>query len=171
LPQLAALAPDIALHVNGLSKSLGPGLQIGVLALPAGLRDAAQALLQDLPMAPSALSCAVVDEWLATGVIATIQRDLRHEAQRRARLAAALLGADGLVWHPEAYNAWLAMPRAAADGVVSAAAAIGLKLTPPQAMMVCEDDSASGLRICLGGPRFEELTDALGHLAALLARA
>ena len=170
LPQLAALAPDIALHVNGLSKSLGPGLQIGVLALPAGLRDAAQALLQDLPMAPSALSCAVVDEWLATGVIATIQRDLRHEAQRRARLAAALLGADGLVWHPEAYHAWLAMPRDAADGVVSAAAAIGLKLTPPQAMMVCEDDRASGLRICLGGPRFEELTDALGHLAALLAR-
>ena len=29
LPELSALAPDISLHVNGLSKSLGPGLLIG----------------------------------------------------------------------------------------------------------------------------------------------
>lgn len=168
LPQLATLAPEIALHVNGLSKSLGPGLQIGMLALPSSLCDAAQDFLRELPMAPSALSCAVVDDWLATGVIASIQQDLRHEAQRRSQLAASLLGTRSLVWHPDAYNAWLPMKRDVADGVVSAAMDKGVKLTPPQSTMVRHGDSASGLRICLGGPSWEALNESLAILATVL---
>ncbi|MDR2334796.1 MAG: PLP-dependent aminotransferase family protein [Burkholderiaceae bacterium] len=168
LPQLATLAPDIALHVNGLSKSLGPGLQIGMLTLPHSLSDTAQDFLRELPMAPSALSCAVVDEWLVTGVIASIQQDLRHEAQRRSRLAASLLSTHGLIWHPDAYNAWLPMKRDAADSVASAAMEMGVKLTSPQSTMVRPSDSASGLRICLGGASWEDLNRSLAILATLL---
>jgi DNA-binding transcriptional MocR family regulator len=168
LPQLSALAPDISLHVNGLSKSLGPGLQIGMLLVPTELGGAAQELVQDVPMAPSAFSCAVVDEWLATGVIASIQRDLRHESRRRARLAASLLGTGKPVWHPHAYNVWLPMKREAANSLVAAAAEIGLKLTLPESMMVDPQDGRSGLRICLGAPGFEDLGDALKLLAELL---
>lgn len=170
LPPLAALVPEISFHVNGLSKSLGPGLRIGALALPAGLNDAAEDLLKDLPMAPSGLSCAVVEEWLTTGVIATIQRDLRHEARRRCSLAVSLLGASELVSHPDAYNVWLPMQRDDADRFTSAAAAIGLKLTPPDSMMVDREDQMSGLRLCLGGPSFDDLTEALTLLAGLLKR-
>jgi len=167
-PPLAALAPEIAFHVNGLSKSLGPGLQIGVLALPAGLEGAAEDALRDLPMAPSPLSCAVVGEWLATDVIASIQRDLRHEARRRSNLAITLLGASELVSHAGAYNAWLPMERDAANRFVSVAAAMRIRLTPPESMMVNPADQASGIRLCLGGPSFEDLTEALTLLAALL---
>lgn len=165
---LTALAPEIAFHVNGLSKSLGPGLQIGVLALPAGFNQAAEGALQDMPLAPSPLSCAVVEEWLITGVIPSIQRDLRHEARRRSSLAVALLGRAELVSDPDAYNAWLPMPRDAANRFVSAAAAAGIKLTPPEAMMVDREDRASGVRLCLGGASFEDLTEALTLLATWL---
>ncbi|AWV05240.1 PLP-dependent aminotransferase family protein [Burkholderia sp. JP2-270] len=168
LPTLAALAPEITFHVNGLSKSLGPGLQIGVLALPAGLNDAAEDALRDLPMAPSPLSCAVVEEWLATDVISSIQRDLHHEARRRSNLANSLLGASELISHPGAYNAWLPMERDAANRVASVAAAMRIKLTPPESMMVNPEDRASGIRLCLGGPSFEDLTEALTLLAGLL---
>lgn len=167
---LAALAPDISFHVNGLSKSLGPGLQIGVLALPAGQKDAAENLLQDTPMAPSALSCAVVEDWLTTGVISSIQRDLRHEARRRSSLAVSLLGTSELVSHPDAYNVWLPMERAAANGFVSTAAASGIRLTAPDSMMADAEDQASGIRFCLGGPSFDDLTGALTILAGLLRR-
>jgi DNA-binding transcriptional MocR family regulator len=168
LPPLAALAPEITLHVNGLSKSLGPGLRIGVLALPAGLTAAAEDALQDMPLAPSPLSCAVVEEWLASGVIASVQQDLRHEARRRAELAISLLGAAELVTHPDAYHAWLPMPRDAADRLASAAAAAGIKVTAPDAVMVDREDQAAGIRLCLGGPSFEDLTEALTFLARLL---
>ena len=167
-PPLAALAPEIVFHVNGLSKSLGPGLQIGMLALPPGLNDAAEDALRDLPMAPSPLSCAVVEEWLATDVISSIQRDLYHEARRRSNLAISLLGASELVSHPGAYNAWLPMERDAANRFTSVAAAMRIKLTPPESMMVNPEDRASGIRLCLGGPSFEDLTEALTLLAGLL---
>lgn len=167
LPPLAALAPEIVLHINGLSKSLGPGLQIGVLALPAGMHDAAVDLLQDVPMAPSALSCSVVEDWLTTGIISSIQRDLRHEARRRSSLAVSLLGPSELVSHPDAYNVWLPMEHGAASHFAFAAAAMRIKLTPPESMMVCPDDQASGIRLCLGGPSFEDLTEALTLLARL----
>ncbi|MDH7803907.1 MULTISPECIES: PLP-dependent aminotransferase family protein [unclassified Rhizobium] len=167
---LASLAPDISFHVNGLSKSLGPGLQIGVLALPEGQKDAAARLLQDVPMAPSALSCAVVEDWLTTGVISSIQRDLRHEARRRSGLAVSLLGASELVSHPDAYNVWLPMERDAANHFLSVAAASGIRLTAPESMMVDRQDQASGIRLCLGSPSFDDLTGALTLLAGLLRR-
>lgn len=175
LAHLATLAPEITLHVNGLSKSLGPGLQVGMLVLPPALCSAALAMLQELSMAPSALSCAVVDEWLSQGVVASLQADLRHEAQRRARLAASHLAShlegSGLVLHPKAYNAWLPMEHEAADRLVSAAAALGVKLTDPGSLMVDPQEQASGLRICLGAPRFDDLDGALAQLARLLTAA
>jgi DNA-binding transcriptional MocR family regulator len=167
-PPIAALAPEITLHVNGLSKSLGPGLQIGVLALPAGRSAAAQHALQDMPLAPSPLSCAVVEEWLAAGVISSVQQDLRHEARRRSQLAISLLGACKPVIRPDAYHAWLPMQRDVADRFVSGAAAVGVRLTTPDTMMVEPDDPQSGIRICLGGPSFEELLQALTILSSLL---
>ena len=72
---------------------------------------------------------------------------------------------------PEAYNAWLPMEREAADRLVSAAAALGLKLTDPGSLMVDPQEQASGLRICLGAPRFDALDGALAQLARLLTAA
>ena len=118
-------------------------------------------------MAPSALSCAVVEDWLTTGIIASIQRDLRHEARRRSSLAVSLLGTRELVSHPDAYNVWLPMEHDAASRFAFAAAAMRIKLTPPESMMVSPGDRASGIRLCLGGPSFEDLTEALTLLARL----
>lgn len=170
LPPLAALAPELSFHVNGLSKSLGPGLQVGMLTLPPGLYHAAEDLLQDMPMAPSALSCMVVEQWLTTGIIPSIQGDLRHEARRRCNLAVSLLGTSNLVSHPDAYHVWLPMQRDDADWFASTAEAIGIKLTPRHTMMVDPEDRASGIRLCLGGRSFENLTEALTLLAGLLKR-
>lgn len=166
-PPLAALAPDITYHVNSLSKSLGPGLQIGMLTLPSSHDITAGEFLQDMPLAPSPLSCAVVQEWLISGAIDSIRQDMRHEAQRRTKLAVSLLGNETLTAHPDAYNVWLPMPCEQADQLVTSAAKAGIKLTPPEAVMVNKDDQMSGIRLCLGGPSFEDLTKALTCLAAL----
>jgi DNA-binding transcriptional MocR family regulator len=171
LPPLAALAPDITLHVNGLSKSLGPGLRIGVLALPAGMMDAAEGIVLDRPMEPSPLSCAVVEEWLASGVIASVQKDLGHETRRRSRLASSLLGMSGLVIHPAACQVWLPAPRGIAGRLVLAATAVGIKVTQPESVMAEREDRITGIRLCLGGPTFEELTEALSVFAELLKSA
>lgn len=167
-PALVELAPERVLHVNGLSKSIGPGLRIGMLALPAEMTAEAQDILRDVPMAPSPLSCAVVEEWLASGVIASIPQDLRHEARRRSSLAVSLLGTDELVAHPDAYHLWLPMPREAADRLAAAAASVGIRVTPPESVMVDPGDPASGIRLCLGGPSLEDVTEGLTLLARMM---
>jgi DNA-binding transcriptional MocR family regulator len=168
VPALATLAPERVLHVNGLSKSLGPGLRIGMLTLPAELLVAAQEHLQDIPLGPSPLSCAVVEDWLSSGVIASIQQDLRHEARRRTGLASELLGEAECVSHPDAYHIWLPMPRDAADRFTKAAALAGIRVTAPESLMVDRDEPMTGIRLCLGGPSFEELTQGLTRLSNLL---
>ncbi|MCI0997786.1 PLP-dependent aminotransferase family protein [Pseudomonas corrugata] len=167
-PALATLAPERVLHVNGLSKSLGPGLRIGMLTLPAELHGAAQEHLQDIPLGPSPLSCAVVEDWLSSGVVASIQQDLRHEARRRTGLAAELLGEAECVSHPDAYHIWLPMPRDAAERFTKAAAQAGIRVTAPESLMVDRDEPVTGIRLCLGGPSFEELTQGLTRLSNLL---
>lgn len=167
-PALVTLAPERVLHVNGLSKSIGPGLRIGLLTLPAAMTDLARDLLQDIPMVPSPLSCAVVEEWLSSGVIASVPQDLRHEARRRSSLAVSLLGAAELVAHPDAYHLWLPMPREAADQLAAAAASVGIRVTPPESVMVDPGDPASGIRLCLGGPSLEEVREGLALLGRLI---
>ena len=171
VPPLAALAPDITLHVNGLSKSLGPGLRIGVLALPPAMMDTAEDIVRDMPMQPAPLSCALVEAWLASGVIASVQKDLRHEAARRSRLAASLLSAFGLITDPAAYHAWLPAPGDVAEGLVAGAAAIGIRITLPASLMVETEDQATGIRLCLGEPSFDELTGALSAFSGMLKNA
>ncbi|HGW3591145.1 TPA: PLP-dependent aminotransferase family protein [Serratia marcescens] len=167
-PALAALAPERVFHVNGLSKTLGPGLRIGMLTLPPGMQAAAEEALQDLPFAPSPLSCAVVEEWLASSAIETIPQALRHEAQRRVHLATSIFDADECVSHPDAYHVWLPMPRETAESVAAAAALANVKVTPPDTVMVDRDERATGIRLCLGSPSPDELTAGLTQLAQLL---
>ncbi|HGE8426008.1 PLP-dependent aminotransferase family protein [Serratia marcescens] len=168
VPALATLAPERVFHVNGLSKTLGPGLRIGMLTLPPDMQTAAEEALQDIPFAPSPLSCAVVGEWLSSGAIEAIPQALRHEAQRRVHLATSIFDADECVSHPDAYHVWLPMPRETAEPVAAAAALAGVKVTPPAAVMVNDGESESGIRLCLGSPSLDELTAGLTQLAQLL---
>ncbi len=168
VPALATLAPERVFHVNGLSKTLGPGLRIGMLTLPPDMQTAAEEALQDIPFAPSPLSCAVVGEWLSSGAIEAIPQALRHEAQRRVHLATSIFDADECVSHPDAYHVWLPMPRETAESVAAAAALAGVRVTPPAAVMVNDGESESGIRLCLGSPSLDELTAGLTQLAQLL---
>ncbi len=139
-----------------------------MLTLPPGMQTAAEEALQDLPFAPSPLSCAVVEEWLASGAIETIPQALRHEAQQRVHLATSIFDADECVSHPDAYHVWLPMPRETAESVAAAAALANVKVTPPDTVMVDRDERATGIRLCLGSPSPDELTAGLTQLAQLL---
>jgi len=166
-PPLAALAPERTFYVGSLSKTLSPGLRIGVLVVPPGMEHSAEMALQAFPLSPSPLSCAVVEDWLANGVIDSLRMGLREEALRRSHLAASLLNKKTLVCHPGAYHAWLPMPRHVASQFSIAAASLGVAVTPPEAIMVDPKEDSSGIRLCLGGPPFDELTKALTLLSGV----
>ncbi|PWC80329.1 aspartate aminotransferase [Azospirillum sp. TSH100] len=164
---IAMLAPERCLHVSSLSKTISPGLRVGVLLVTPAMECLATTALQALPFSPSPLSCCVIEDWLANGTIRSVRLELKREAARRSELAKALLADRTLVSHPDAYQAWLPMPREEADMFASSAASLGIAVTPPSAVMVAPEESDSGVRLCLGGASFDDLTRALSLLSGI----
>lgn len=166
-PALATIAPDRVFHVSSLSKTLSPGLRIGVLTLPTGMEVAAEQALKALPLAPSPLSLAVMEDWLVSGVVASIREAIGIQAQRRSALGASFLGAEAGRFHPAAFHAWLPMRRSDAERFAAAAAALGVAVTAPDSVAVDPADNATGIRLCLGGASLDGLKKALAALAGL----
>ncbi|MDR7127289.1 PLP-dependent aminotransferase family protein [Pseudotabrizicola sp. 4114] len=167
LPPLVAFAPDGVFHVSSLSKSLSPGLRLGVLVAPeSGVAKAAEAL-QALPMTASPVDYALLEEWFSNGVAQDLRSALRAEAGRRTALAQGLLKGRALVSHDAAFHLWLPMPHAEALAFAAAALALGVAVTPPETVRADPDDSESGIRLCLGGPPTEDVTRGLSLLAGV----
>lgn len=171
MPPLAALAPDRCLYVSGLSKSLSPGLRIGALAVPpAFLEAAADALAASATMAPP-LGCLLMESWLEDGTAEAVEQAVRAESRDRTALARQLLGHHVPPRETPGFHIWLPMPRPAAEALAMAAAARGIRVTPPSAPVVDDRPGApAGLRLCLGGPSRDALTTALGSIADILNR-
>lgn len=168
VPALAQLAPERVFYANSLSKTLSPGLRIGVLRVPSGHLDRAQAVLQAIAPMVSPLSCAIMEQWLADGTADSVRDAIRSEAGRRRALAAELLG-DAMVYPShEGFHVWLPMARARADQIAATALAAGVAVTPPEAVATDPVRGDSGIRLCLGGLDMAVLTQGLGVMAGLL---
>ncbi|HYE00964.1 MAG TPA: PLP-dependent aminotransferase family protein [Alphaproteobacteria bacterium] len=167
LPTLAELAPERVFYVNGLSKSLSPGLRIGLLASPAEWAARAAAALQASCTGAAPLACLMMEQWLADGTAAAVADTIRREAARRSALARRLLPTWLPAEGPEAFHVWAPMPAAEAARLAQRAAAVGVLVTPPAAVAVDPDQPEGGLRLCLGAPDAARLEAALRSLAAL----
>lgn len=169
LPTLAELAPERTIYVNGLSKTLNPGLRLGLLVAPPRLVEAAAAGLSATSSMAAPIACMVMERWVLDGTAASVGASIRREAATRSALAREIL--PGVV-APQAhagFHVWLPMPPVAAERLARRAERAGIGVTPPSAVMVDPDDGPSGLRLCLGVPTRGDLERALAGLRDLIA--
>jgi DNA-binding transcriptional MocR family regulator len=170
LPCLVNLAPERTIYVTSLSKCLCPGLRIGMLLVPSQLLQKALFTLHATGLSVSALSCAVVEQWLYDGTADNMLSSIGAEALRRLAIVRSYL----FRWIREpsgkSFHIWLPMPRFEADRLVEAVAQEGVLLTPPASVLVDKADLESGVRLCLGAPSLNDLHRALGILKEKLER-
>lgn len=169
LPALVNLAPERTFYANSLSKTLSPGLRMGALLMPEPIIPAAEAAVRSSGLFVSPLSCAVMAEWLASGVAHSIRASIRDEARRRRALALSILG--GAIEEPDhdGFHLWMPMTRSVATQLALAANALGVAVTPPESVAVDLVADMAGIRLCLGGPSLADLSTALIGFGSLVA--
>ncbi|CAN7208843.1 PLP-dependent aminotransferase family protein [Bosea sp. LjRoot90] len=168
LPALAELAPERTFYIAGFSKILSPGLRIGALAVPPFAMQAAQDYLQATSSMASPLMCAIMERWIRDGTARAVGEAICREAAERAAMALAVLESRILPASGAGFHLWLPMSLADAASLAQGAAARGVMVTPPAAVMVDENDRAAGVRLCMGAPSREDLMRALRIIRLLL---
>ena len=97
-PAIAALAPDCTIYLGTFSKSLGAGLRLGYMVVPAHLADAVRTMKTLLNNGSPWLEQAVLADMMRSGSYAAhLSRVRPHYRARRDALLAALHRYFGLV--------------------------------------------------------------------------
>ncbi|KQU86333.1 aspartate aminotransferase [Ensifer sp. Root31] len=167
-PQIANLAPERTLYANSLSKTLNPSLRIGGLIVPKHLMPRAVDVLHATSLTVSALSCAVMQQWVIDGTAETVEKIIQEEGARRQQLAQSILGPLMRTPGGIGYHIWLPMEMNAAEQLDGAARSMGILVTRPGSTNLSPLVNATGIRLCIGAPRAEEVAPALQTISGLI---
>lgn len=170
-PSLWSLAPERTMHVTSASKTLAPGLRLGILAAPERLYQPLADTKYDLLLAGVPLVAEIFSRWLDEGTADRLLARQRREAAARHSIAGALLDLPGPPPDPAAFHLWLPLPAPWRTGdFVAAAATAAVAVAPGQAFATGRSHAPHAVRLSLSAPPTQEaLRTALGRLAPLLA--
>ncbi len=167
-PLYSPLCDDVIL-IESLSKRLAPGLTLGVIVTPEGLREDIARALHSGAWVASSLAQTVCARWMADGTAMKIVDAKRVDAAARQKLARQWLGRFDLVGNRKAYHCWLPLPGSwRADAFVAVAARHNIAVTPGSAFAVTPGHVPNAVRLALSAPPMELLSDALEKLASIL---
>ncbi len=175
LPLLAALAPDVVVHLGTSSKIFSPTLGTGWLVAPPVLRDELVAARTATGTRPPRAGQRVLAALAASGDLARHLRRLRRELAARRGTVVDALARSGVTVAGDAAGAHVFVPlpdRATETAVVSGAAARGLAVDGLDRHLAGPGPHAPAAGLVLGfaAPARAELERALPVLGAILSR-
>jgi DNA-binding transcriptional MocR family regulator len=109
-PPVAALAPERTIYIGSASKSVAPGLRLGIIASPDPLQQRIAEAQHDLFLTCPPLMAELFRHWLANGLAERLAKRQRHEAAARQELARGLLAGHEYRCQPTSYHLWLPLP-------------------------------------------------------------
>jgi len=168
-PSLASLLPDQVFYLRGFSKSVVPGLRVGVLRMPPGWSDRVTGAVFATTVMLTPIAAVAAVEWVQNGTVDRVIAWKRQEIRARQEIARKVLG--GLVTGAiESQHVWLQLPpRWPAEDFTREARQRGVLITPGREFAVARHESPNAVRVCLGPPADRAtLKKALGTLAEIL---
>jgi DNA-binding transcriptional MocR family regulator len=171
-PPFAAIAPEIAWTVMGLSKCLAMGLRVAYVAGPSA--DAIERLVaaqRGTSMAyPNPLTAALAAHLIGSGAALRMLAAVRGEAAQRRRIAGTALAGIAHGAADNALHAWLPAPtQAIAAERVTAARARGVIVRGGESFAVGAVARPAGVRVSLSDAPHAALARALEMLRQMWA--
>ena len=168
-PTYKALAPESVYYVTSLSKILSPVLRAGILVPPRERRRRIAMRLRAEVWGASSLALGTGCALIEMGADVTAAEYLKAEAKERLKLTADIIDLPPLPMPEGAPHVWLPMPMLEAEKLARRATERGVRLTPPDAMVV-EGSGIGGIRLCVLAPLGRiDLERALRIIAGLLS--
>lgn len=168
-PPLAALAPERVIYVTGLSKTVAPGLRLGYLAVPPGLRERWQGASHHTSWYVSPLSSGLASRWLSDGTAWRRLAAQRRELAARHRVCARAL--SGVEWRGARHgpHVWIPLERGSGDTFAKRALTAGVVVVPASVFAAGRSLAGDGVRVSIGAATDRvSLAEALSRLRALL---
>ncbi|MCP5163302.1 MAG: PLP-dependent aminotransferase family protein [Hahellaceae bacterium] len=149
---MASMAPEAVIYVSSVSKTLSPGLRVGLVVAPPLWRDRIAAAVRASCWMTSPISVALVCEWIHSGLAATQLQQQRDEMYRRHTLAREILGDASYDACIPGFHIWLKLPETWRAGeFVREAAQRKILLKAAGVFAVGHFDAPHAVRIALSG--------------------
>jgi DNA-binding transcriptional MocR family regulator len=172
-PPLQALAPERTVYIGSASKSIAPGLRLGIICSPDPLQQRIAEAQHDLFLTCPPLMAELFRHWLANGMADRLARRQRVEAAARQELARDLLSGHAYRAQPSSYHVWLPLPPPwRTTEFIAALRARGVLVDPGSAFAADPANAPHAVRISLSAAASRErLTRGLAVVAETLAAA
>jgi DNA-binding transcriptional MocR family regulator len=170
-PPLAAYAPERVIHVDSLSKRVGPGCSLGIIAAPPGpIAEQLGRALRTGAWGAMALPLEIGLSLIADGSTARLEATKRADAARRQDIAEEALRGLRIRRGNGGYHLWLELPAGwRAESFAGAALRRGVVVTPASAFAVGAAHAPPAVRVALASPSPDRLREGLAILAQLAA--
>jgi DNA-binding transcriptional MocR family regulator len=150
LPPLAALAPERTVYIGSASKSVAPGLRVGVLLGPPQLVPRLLDAQHDLFLTCPPLMAELFAQLVRDGTAEQLAARQRQEASVRQRLAREVLGTRAHLAQPTSYHLWLPLPPPwRATEFIAHVAERGVMVDPATAFAVDRARAPHAVRVSL----------------------
>ncbi|WP_133916817.1 aminotransferase-like domain-containing protein [Streptomyces sp. NBC_00582] len=160
-PPLAASAPDITVHVSGLSKNLATGLRVGFVVAPPSRVPSLERAIRATTWNTPALTTAIACRWLDDGTVERLEAHKRDDARARQALARQELAGLSLISHPSSYFVWLTLPEGArADRLTATLARRHISVSTAEPFTTSQH-TPQALRLALGSTDPDSLRSTL----------
>lgn len=152
-PPLQTLIPERTIFLASASKSLMPGLRLGVVVTPPALAARFWAAQYEVSLGMPSLSTEIFRIWIEDGTAARLAAAQRVETRARQAMARDILRDHDFAADPEGLHVWLTVPEPwRAAEFAQAAWGEGVAVMGGGSFSVARNTSPNAVRICLAGP-------------------
>lgn len=154
---LAQVAPETAIYVTSLSKTVAPGLRVGFLKAPKKFVPALhQAVNLSVWMTPP-MTLEIASRLIRDGTADELTGQQRQTAAQRQQLVRSVLGADAIPEVSEGFHAWVPLPDGwRADVFCAECARLGVRISEGRSFAINAGDAPEAIRLCVSHEANEE---------------